>query len=127
VQQPLTTPQEAVPVNPAVAVSGVPIPVREIPLSSQELFLSGAVLLMGAIVLTLLFLLVRSRRIPADAILRTITVPLVVIAALFMVTAGFSTSDVAPVIGLLGTIVGYLLGDRRTAAAGAAEGAAKDE
>jgi hypothetical protein len=127
VQQPLTTPQEAVPVNPAVAVSGVPIPVREIPLSSQELFLSGAVLLMGAIVLTLLFLLVRSRRIPADAILRTITVPLVVIAALFMVTAGFSTSDVAPVIGLLGTIVGYLLGDRRTAAAGAAESAAKDE
>jgi hypothetical protein len=120
------TPQDTVPVNPLVESIG-PSPVREIPLTSQELLLSGAVLLMGAIVLTLLFLLVRTRRVPADAILRTITVPLVVISALFMVTAGYSTSDVAPVIGLLGTIVGYLLGDRRTAPANAAENGAKGE
>jgi hypothetical protein len=39
-----------------------------------------------------------------------ITLTLIIIAGLFLMTAGYSDQQIAPVIGLLGTIVGYLLG-----------------
>ncbi len=40
---------------------------------------------------------------------------LAVIAGVFLVTAGYSQQQIAPMIGLLGTIVGYLLGQRSEA------------
>ena len=35
---------------------------------------------------------------------------LVLVAGLFLITAGYSQNQVAPMMGLLGTIVGFLLG-----------------
>jgi heme/copper-type cytochrome/quinol oxidase subunit 3 len=35
---------------------------------------------------------------------------LVIVAGLFLITAGYSQDQIAPMIGLLGTIAGYLLG-----------------
>lgn len=35
---------------------------------------------------------------------------LVVTAGLFLITAGYSETQIAPMMGLLGTIAGYLLG-----------------
>jgi hypothetical protein len=42
--------------------------------------------------------------------LRLIVLTIVVTAGLFVITAGYSQDQIAPMMGLLGTLVGYLLG-----------------
>jgi hypothetical protein len=44
-----------------------------------------------------------------DNLLRTFGILLIIIAAVFLVIAGYSDQQIAPVMGLLGTIAGYLL------------------
>ncbi len=41
---------------------------------------------------------------------KVFTVTVIVTAGLFLMTAGYSSEQIAPMYGLLGTIVGYLLG-----------------
>ena len=48
---------------------------------------------------------------PED-ILRIVVTTLVICGTLFFVAAGFSSEQIAPAIGLFGTVVGYLLGTR---------------
>jgi hypothetical protein len=43
-------------------------------------------------------------------VLRLFTVPMVIVAAVFLVVTGFSNEQITPVIGLLGTLAGYVLG-----------------
>jgi uncharacterized membrane protein YfcA len=56
------------------------------------------------------FLLWKRRN--AEQILRTFGILIIVFAAVFLVIAGYSDTQITPVIGLLGTIAGYLLGRR---------------
>ncbi len=42
---------------------------------------------------------------------QVVIVTLVLVSSIFLVTAGFSEKQIAPVVGLLGTIIGYLLGN----------------
>jgi len=56
------------------------------------------------------FLLWKRRN--AEQVLRTFGILIIVFAAVFLVIAGYSDTQITPVIGLLGTIVGYLLGRR---------------
>jgi hypothetical protein len=42
------------------------------------------------------------------------TVTIIITAGLFLMTAGYSSEQIAPMYGLLGTIVGYLLGKTRS-------------
>jgi len=46
----------------------------------------------------------------AEQVLRTFGILVVIFAAVFLVVAGYSDTQITPVIGLLGTIAGYLLG-----------------
>jgi len=46
----------------------------------------------------------------AEQILRTFGILVIIFAAVFLVIAGYSDTQITPVIGLLGTIAGYLLG-----------------
>ena len=46
----------------------------------------------------------------AEQILRTFGILVIIFAAVFLVVAGYSDTQITPVIGLLGTIAGYLLG-----------------
>jgi|WetSurMetagenome_2_1015567.scaffolds.fasta_scaffold1159164_1 hypothetical protein len=41
---------------------------------------------------------------------RIFTVSIVIIAGLFLITAGYTDQQIAPMFGLLGTMVGYILG-----------------
>jgi hypothetical protein len=45
-----------------------------------------------------------------EQILRTFGILIIIFAAIFLVIAGYSDTQITPVIGLLGTIAGYLLG-----------------
>lgn len=48
----------------------------------------------------------------AEHVLRTFGILVIVFSAVFLVVTGYSESQITPVIGLLGTIAGYLLGRR---------------
>jgi hypothetical protein len=45
-----------------------------------------------------------------NAFIRALVVIVIVIGSLILVTAGFTSQQIAPVFGLFGTIVGYMLG-----------------
>lgn len=74
---------------------------------SQLLALS--VLVMGVFVLCCVTYLMR-RGNQSDTVLRPFATILILVAAVFLVVAGYSEKQIAPVIGLLGTIAGYVLG-----------------
>lgn len=50
------------------------------------------------------------RRIPHNAVLRVLGTVLILVFAVFLVVAGYSDKQIASVLGLLGTVAGYLLG-----------------
>ncbi len=71
--------------------------------------LSTAILVFGVVTfLIMAFLLVRGRN--HLAVLRTCALPLIIVSAIFLVIVGYSAEQIAPVMGLLGSIAGYLLG-----------------
>ncbi len=77
--------------------------------STLVLTLSLSILCFGLIVLGIMAYLIVKDRDPR-AVLRAFGVPLIIVAAIFLVVTGYSRDQIAPVIGLLGTIAGYLLG-----------------
>ena len=78
---------------------------------SSELvkFLTVSVLVFGILVIVTMAVLVL-RKSQTGEILRLFTVPMVIVAAVFLVVTGFSNEQITPVIGLLGTLAGYILG-----------------
>jgi len=78
---------------------------------TNAMTMSSAVLGFGVVVLVLVAALMKSGQ-DTDAILRTFGTILIIVGALFLVVAGYSANQVAPVMGLLGTIAGYLLGKK---------------
>jgi VIT1/CCC1 family predicted Fe2+/Mn2+ transporter len=77
--------------------------------TNNAMTISSAVLIFGALVMVVAALLIRSGK-NAEALLRIFGTILIVISALFLVVAGYSDKQIAPVMELLGTIAGYLLG-----------------
>ena len=78
----------------------------------MEFWLSLIILGFGLAVLVAEFILFRAIAYSAEHLLRVFGVTLVVIGSFLLVTAGFSADQIAPAMGLLGTIAGYLLGQR---------------
>lgn len=81
-------------------------------LSEYEFWLSAEVLMFGLVVLVAEFLLLRRAKITAEEALRVYAVSLIIIGTLFAITAGFDSTQIAPAMGLFGTMAGYLLGRR---------------
>ncbi len=78
--------------------------------SSQEVWLSLGVLLFGMVVVLAQAFIINRREEPLSQSLKYLSVSLINVGALFLVTAGYGNSQIAPIIGLLGTVAGYLLG-----------------
>lgn len=80
--------------------------------TSIEILLSISVLSFGLCVLLMQTFLVT--RVPSGwtpaAILRSYGLTLILTFAVLLITAGYSNQQILPVIGLLGTVAGYLLG-----------------
>lgn len=90
-------------------------------LSQYEFWLSAEVLIFGFAVLVAEFLLLRRAKVTAEEALRVCAVSLIIIGTLFAITAGFDSNQIAPAMGLFGTIAGYLLGKRAPLKAAASE------
>ncbi|MDQ1612025.1 MAG: hypothetical protein QOG00_1956 [Pyrinomonadaceae bacterium] len=56
------------------------------------------------------FLLMRLQRLKSEDILRVFGVTLIILGTMFFVTVGYNANQVAPAMGLFGTVAGYLLG-----------------
>lgn len=76
---------------------------------TNAMTISVTVLLFGLLVLILATYLIKAGK-GAEPVLRIFGTILIVTVAVFLVVAGYTDIQIAPVMGLLGTIAGYLLG-----------------
>jgi ABC-type transport system involved in cytochrome c biogenesis permease subunit len=72
-------------------------------------FLTLSVLIFGLVIIIIMAILVLNHS-SAGEVLRLFTVPMVIVSAVFLVVTGYSQDQITPVIGLLGTLAGYILG-----------------
>jgi hypothetical protein len=77
--------------------------------SDRSLYLTLIILFFGLLALVLLYLMVRHDR-GGPFELRIFTITILVFGSLLVVSAGFGTDQLGPVIGFFGTIAGYILG-----------------
>lgn len=81
------------------------------PLTSFQMWSCILCVLIGIIVFSgQFYLLRRASNINADDIVKNCTITLVVIGALILIVAGYSSQQTAQAFGLFGTVIGYLLG-----------------
>lgn len=101
----------------AASSSETLIPAKQAPapLSSFEFWLSVIILSFTLIFVLAEVWLIRSNLLSAESSLRAILVTLIIGATLFLITAGYSNDQIAPAMGLFGTIAGYLLGKNTSA------------
>jgi hypothetical protein len=77
--------------------------------SSLVKFLTTEVLVFGIVVIIVMGVLVLKNSSTGE-VLRLFTVPMIIVAAVFLVVTGYSKDQIAPVTALLGTLAGYILG-----------------
>jgi hypothetical protein len=114
---PLATAQTGIPTNvsvPSPPSLGAGAVKTKTFLSDFEFWLSAEILLFGLGVIIIEFLLLRKAHVNAEEALRVYAVTLIIVGTLFAITAGFDSNQIAPAMGLFGTIAGYLLGKRAT-------------
>jgi hypothetical protein len=83
------------------------------PISSWEFMLSLVVLGFGMLVILFELILIMKQKIDAENAVKFIVVTLIITSTLFLITAGYDNNQIAPAMGLLGTVAGYLLGRQR--------------
>ena len=77
--------------------------------NSREFYLSLAILLFGLLTVALETVVITRSNWNLDP-LKIIGLTLVLTGCIFLISAGYNDRQIAPVIGLLGTIAGYILG-----------------
>jgi len=75
--------------------------------------LSFSILIFGLLVLSLMSWMLVKTRVNLNALLRAFALILIIVAAIFLIVAGYTQDQIAPAMGLLGTIAGYLLNTAR--------------
>ncbi|SAL36171.1 hypothetical protein AWB71_01875 [Caballeronia peredens] len=79
-------------------------------LTSRESVIAASVLLFGLAMTLIASRMLAKSRVPVDDVIRLFALVIIVTGVLFLVAAGYSATDIAPSMGLLGTIAGYILG-----------------
>ncbi len=80
------------------------------PMTELESRLTYAVLLFGFLIIAMEMILTKMNKIDSQESIKFILITLIITSTLFLITAGYSNNQIAPAMGLLGTIAGYLLG-----------------
>ncbi|MDP4300331.1 hypothetical protein [Leptothrix discophora] len=91
--------------------------------AESAMTMSSVVLIFGVFVLLLVTYLIRIGK-SSESVLRIFGTVLIVIVSVFLIVAGYDNNQIAPVMGLLGTIAGYLLG-KETSKPASQDGPAK--
>lgn len=86
-------------------------PGSNVNINGPDKLLSYSVLIFGAVVLFLVvFVMARTKMPWNDASFKAMVLPLLLISGLFLITAGYSKDQITGMMGLLGSIAGYVLG-----------------
>lgn len=80
------------------------------PWTGLEFSLSLIVLIFGLLIIIIEVFLIKNKSVNSGDIIKFVVVTLIITSTLFLITAGYSNDQIAPAMGLLGTIAGYLLG-----------------
>ena len=79
-------------------------------LTSLEFWMSFSVLCFGIVILVIEGLMIKFNTFQPEQTIKLLAITLIVISTLFIITAGFDSEQIAPAMGLFGTIAGYILG-----------------
>jgi hypothetical protein len=79
-------------------------------LSSREIWMAFLVLIFASAVGAFCVILVRTKALSAEQVIRITALLMIVTGTLLLVVTGYSAEQIAPALGLLGTVAGYLLG-----------------
>lgn len=79
-------------------------------LSTAQGELALTVIGFGVLVIIAFAFVLKSKAASPDLALRCFIITMIVIGTMFLICAGYSNDQIAPAIGLFGTIAGYLLG-----------------
>jgi hypothetical protein len=80
-------------------------------ISDREFWLSVIILTFGTLIIVIEYFLLRGViKEKTEEIARTYTVTLIIIGTLVLISAGLTSEQISPALGLFGTIAGYLLG-----------------
>jgi hypothetical protein len=109
---PTVTPTPSVsPSNTPGPVMGARADLADVKLDYPEVALGWGVLGFGFLIILLqVFVMLRLKKGWGPQSIRIVGLTLVLISGLFLIVAGYSQQQIAPMIGLLGTITGFLLG-----------------
>jgi len=115
----------ATPITAREAVTGVEVGGMHL---TQEMQLTFTILGFGLFSLLFLFLMSRRRSI-SSFVLRIYVITIIIFGTLAVVASAYTTDQIAPVVGLFGTIAGYILGrgDREQRPAGSDEDGLRSE
>ena len=80
-----------------------------------EIIFSISVLVFGLTLILIFTRLVEHERGFRTLYMQLVVLTIVVTTGLFVIVAGYTQDQISPMIGLLGTLVGYLLGREKTA------------
>nr|VFK43369.1 MAG: hypothetical protein BECKTC1821E_GA0114239_102511 [Candidatus Kentron sp. TC] len=83
------------------------------PAVDEGLWLSGMIMGFALILIAFMTYVIRKGA-DLDDTLKVFGTILIVVAAVFLIVAGYSEKQIAPVIGLLGTVAGYILGKQHS-------------
>ena len=83
------------------------------PAVDEGLWLSGMIMGFALILIAFMTYVIRKGA-NLDDTLKVFGTILIVVAAVFLIVAGYSEKQIAPVIGLLGTVAGYILGKQHS-------------
>ena len=97
---------------PGATASGPPPSARF--LSSAEGELALIVIGLGLVVIFALALFLRRKEASMDDAIRAYGITLIIIGTMVLICAGYSNDQIAPAMGLFGTLAGYLPGRRST-------------
>ncbi|MFM6924736.1 MAG: hypothetical protein ACKOU7_04485 [Ferruginibacter sp.] len=92
-------------------------------MTTYEFGLSLGVLLFGLTTIIMEIYIIKIKKLGPELLVKFIIVTLIITATLFLITAGYDNNQIAPAIGLFGTVAGYLLGR----ASGNAQNVEQDE
>lgn len=81
-------------------------------LSSTEGELALVVIGLGVVVIIALSIVLRTKTASPDDAIRAYGITLIITGTMVLICAGYSNDQIAPAIGLFGTLAGYLLGRR---------------
>ena len=75
-----------------------------------ELFGASAIVVLSLFVIFASYFLRKNAGFSEEGVIRLVSLILIVSGTLFLVTLGYRAEQIAPALGILGTIAGYMLG-----------------